>query len=326
LDLTNTCNHACPGCSFSYLINTSKDQIPHELACEVIGEMAEMGVKAVTFSGGGEPLVYGVDKVLGLMELVRRLGMDCALITNGSFLVNPVFLDLCTWIRVSLDAYDADTFGRFHGRSDKEFCKVVSNIRTMASHPRSGTLGVGFLTDHGTLERRDYWQMAQFCSGLGVDYLQFRPLVVNMVDDPTLKGGGAFLTEKQMSDHTEAFGKARAAWSKPGYRVMWSGDKYAALAQPEFGRTYTSCHAHFLEAVISADSKVYACCHGQGIEKYCLGDLRELTFERIWRSDKARQVMAGINPKTDCPPACRLHPQNTILQTLVEPITHPNFI
>ncbi len=326
LDLTNICNHACPGCSFSYLVNKSKDSLPLELAKQVIADVAKMGVKAVTFSGGGEPLMYGVGNVLSLMELVKAYGMDCALITNGSRLTDPLFLDLCTWIRVSLDAYDKETFERFHGRSVGEFCKVVSNIRTMASHPRSGTLGIGFLTDSGTLERRDYWKMAQYCFDMGVDYVQFRPMVVNMVDDPNLKGGGAGITEHQLAEHTDAYQKARAAWSKPGYRVLWSGDKYASLAQPEFGRTYTSCHAHFLEAAISADGKVYICCHGQGLEQFCLGDLHQQSFQQIWTSDRAREVFENINPKQHCPPACRLHPQNTLLQTISEPVTHKNFI
>jgi MoaA/NifB/PqqE/SkfB family radical SAM enzyme len=252
--------------------------------------------------------------------------MDCALITNGSLLRDPEFGRLCKWIRVSIDAYDDETFERFHGRSAGELGKVVQNTKHMAAQPDRYTLGVGFLTDHGSVGRRDYWQMAEFCADMGVDYVQFRPLVVNMVDDPSLKGGGAALSAKQLEENREAFSVARAAWSKPNYKVLWSADKYASLALPEFGRTYNRCHAHFLEAVISADAKVYICCHGQGLDKFCLGDLKHSSFREIWEGEQAERVYKSISPKSDCPPACRLHPQNTILQTFTEPITHPNFI
>ncbi|MBQ8693524.1 MAG: radical SAM protein, partial [Synergistaceae bacterium] len=60
---TNYCNHNCYYCSYADselgLRDAVKkqDQIPREKMLEIIDDMADMGVKAVTFSGGGEPLV-----------------------------------------------------------------------------------------------------------------------------------------------------------------------------------------------------------------------------------------------------------------------------
>lgn len=327
LDLTNLCNHACPGCTFSYLVNVSKDSIPFDLAERIIDQLGLMGVKAVTFSGGGEPLVYGEDRVLALIERCLVQGMEAALITNGSLLTSPRFADLCTWVRVSLDGYDADTFARFHGRNDREFAKVVDRLRTFAAHKRgAGTLGAGFLTDAGSLARGDFWHMAEFCASIvGLDYLQFRPMVINMIADPSLAGGGAALTQLDLASVMAAYKDAAQAFSRPDYRVLMSAGKYHALAQPAFGRSYNRCLAHFLEAVISADCRVYICCHTQGQERFCLGDLREQSFAEIWHSERARQVYESFDPRTTCPPACRLHLQNSALQSLASGV-HPNFI
>jgi len=35
-----------------------KDQIPEDKMMEIVEDLVNMGVKAVTFSGGGEPFLY----------------------------------------------------------------------------------------------------------------------------------------------------------------------------------------------------------------------------------------------------------------------------
>lgn len=330
LDVTNLCNHSCPGCSFSYLVNVRKDSIPLERSREIVDELGTLGVKALTFSGGGEPLVYGQENVLALMRQARRHHMDVALITNGSLLRSEEFLNLCTWVRISLDGYDAETFARFHGRCEGEFQKVCENLRTICKAKTrlksDCTVGVGFLTDSESLVREDFEKMARFCSGFaGLDYVQFRPLVVNMVADPTLQGGGALLSGTELRLINESFLAARHSYSRSDFRVLISGGKYSALAESNAGRTYHRCHAHFLEATIGADAKVYICCHGQGQDSMCLGDISQQSFAEVWHSDRARQIYEATDPSVMCPPACRLHLQNKVLEEMTMTV-HPNFI
>lgn len=341
-NVTNSCNHHCGGCTFGHLVFKPgpKDSIPFDTAKRIIAELADLGVRALTFSGGGEPLVYGEAKVLELMELARTGGMDVALITNGSLLRSERFLDLCEWVRVSLDAYDEDTFERFHGRSPGEFAKVMRNVRAFGAaalqrkmkRHRCATFGVGFLTDHGSPVidgegRGDLHRMAEFCAGIaGLDYLQFRPLVRNMVDDPELTGGWGGETNDAILMATTAQAESAAhRYGRSDFKVLSSAGKYDALRQPGFGKTYDCCHAHFLEAVVAADAKVYLCCHRQGMEDSCLGDLTEQSFAAVWHSERAKQVAASFNPQTACPPACRLHQQNSALQELKMQV-HRNFI
>lgn len=330
LNLTDLCNHDCPGCSFGYLVNKSKASIPFDMAKKIVNQLATFGVRGLTFSGGGEPLTYGDDKVMDLMEQASRSGMKVGLITNGSLLTpNAKYYDSCQWIRVSLDAYSSWTFSRFHGRGEKEFLKVVERIELFGKvKPKDGvTFGVGFLTDRESVSRGDFMKMARFCSEInGLDYLQFRPLVENMVANPSLSGGYDGFSEIELRNINQAFAEASATYSRTNFKVLLSAEKYVALSQPGFGKVYDKCHGHFLQATIGADAKVYICCHGQGQAGFCLGDLRANTFDEIWYGEQARRVYESISPANTCPPACRLHNNNVFLHELKNGFTHKDFI
>ena len=69
------CDHDCWYCAYHdenlQLGNLMeyKDRLPKEKMMEIVDDLAEMGVKAVTFSGGGEPLNYPY-----IAESINRLG------------------------------------------------------------------------------------------------------------------------------------------------------------------------------------------------------------------------------------------------------------
>src|SRR3989338_5144674 len=110
---TNICNHNCWYCAYRKdNIQLGKDmviqnQIPREKMLELIDDFIDMGLKALTFSGGGEPLGYPY-----LLETLRKLSdtrIKLGCITNGSMLygeVAEIFSQKGTWIRVSMDGWD----------------------------------------------------------------------------------------------------------------------------------------------------------------------------------------------------------------------------
>ena len=62
-----------------------RDRIPREKMMEIVDDLIEMDVRAVTFSGGGEPLIYP-----HLAETVQRLaagGIRIGCLTNGAALL-----------------------------------------------------------------------------------------------------------------------------------------------------------------------------------------------------------------------------------------------
>ena len=107
---TNYCNHKCYYCSYADnalglrdSVNR-QDQIPWEKMQEIVADMKIMGVKAVTFSGGGEPLVYPY--IVESMQGILDAGIDLSIITNGQLLKNEraEVLSKAKWVRISFDS------------------------------------------------------------------------------------------------------------------------------------------------------------------------------------------------------------------------------
>ena len=82
-----------------------KDQIPEDKMLEIAEDLINIGVKAVTFSGGGEPFLYKP-----LLKVSKKLidgSVQIASLTKGSKLEGELaehFAHYGTWLRISLDA------------------------------------------------------------------------------------------------------------------------------------------------------------------------------------------------------------------------------
>ena len=110
---TNVCNHACYFCA--YRIDelslgegmNVRDRIPPEKMAEIADDLVEMGVEAVTFSGGGEPLIY--PHIVDTVERLAAGGIRIGCLSNGSMLkgrVAEAFARHASWIRISIDGWD----------------------------------------------------------------------------------------------------------------------------------------------------------------------------------------------------------------------------
>lgn len=96
---TNNCNMNCPFCSCSEV--DRKQQLTLEQIIELIDEAKELGTKAVTISGGGEPLIH--PEIEDIVKYIHNSGMEIGLVSNGLLLAKPTkeFWDCITWCRIS---------------------------------------------------------------------------------------------------------------------------------------------------------------------------------------------------------------------------------
>lgn len=151
---TNVCNHNCSYCA--YRVSTQKlgkdmrinDSIPREKMMEIIDDLEEMGVKAVTFSGGGDPFCYP-----HLPDTVKKLShthIRFASLTNGSRLkgeVAEIFAHYGTWIRISIDGWDGESYSAYRGVPEDEFSKVMTNLENFSKMDGKCYLGVSIIVD-----------------------------------------------------------------------------------------------------------------------------------------------------------------------------------
>ena len=310
LDITNLCNNQCPGC-FGFYKALSGEIMKFDEIEDILRQIAKFGGKAVTFTGGGEPLTH--PHFIQALELAKSLGLDCALISNGLALnekIADAILKNCSWTRISLDASEPESYRKTHGMGWQAYAKVLANISMLAERKRKleskCTVGVGFLTHSGA--DHNIYDFAALCKKLGVDYAQYRPILSRHGEKRLDYSSKTVLCEMQ---------RAKKDLSGSSFSVFCSEHKYASISAGKTARAYKICHGHNFAAVICANLKMYLCCHMRGMDKYCLGHLRKNTLAEIWKSSQRKEACSSINFK-DCPPLCRCDSFNTILWEIKE--------
>ncbi len=333
IDLTNLCASACPWCAgyldrkwssatlfaeaasypqskytSPYPGNSPVERLSASLSgvMKLLDELKEIGVQAVTWTGGGDPTQHkGLTQIV---EYTAGLGFKQALITHGIIDVSSIIHHL-EWVRFSVDGATEEGYGAQHGKPE-HFTRVLNNITKSAQRKADEclrvTVGVGFLT------HKDSWHeiipFACMWSGVPIDYIQYRPL-------HDTHG------QHWNSDNKDMIQLLQIAASYDS-RVTWSEAKYLDIAKNASGKT-KHCHGIYFETAISADGKVYTCCHHKGNELYALGDLYQESFSSIWeRHQKTTFVVDGA-----CPAFCRHLGTNELIENeiLIER-QHPEFI
>ena len=79
LYITNKCNLNCKFCSCSD--RQKKLEMKFDEVKEVIDVLADRGAKAITFSGGGEPLMN--PKINEIITYANLRGIEAGLVSNG---------------------------------------------------------------------------------------------------------------------------------------------------------------------------------------------------------------------------------------------------
>ncbi len=96
---TNRCNLNCPWCSCAERDRSVEMDLP--TARKVIGDLALLGCKAATITGGGEPLMHR--DLPEMLACFADHGIKIGLVTNGILLdrLDKLSLSRLTWCRIS---------------------------------------------------------------------------------------------------------------------------------------------------------------------------------------------------------------------------------
>jgi MoaA/NifB/PqqE/SkfB family radical SAM enzyme len=116
---TDVCNARCSFCSVG---ERPGDVLPWAAVKGFVDQLVALGLKSITFSGGGNFLMYRCKETgttcSDVIRYVKGLGVECALITNGMPMVEypcgrtswknmpPDVLDMLTWCRISMAGLD----------------------------------------------------------------------------------------------------------------------------------------------------------------------------------------------------------------------------
>lgn len=298
IDLTNVCNHSCPGCIDHDLIENDNNNLSFKTIESLLDGLKSCGVKGVNYTGGGEPTVHRhFEKII---RATHEKGFKIGLICNGSrFHRLPMedLLHMFEWIRISLDSYDKRTHIRTHGITAK-FDLTVSNMKLLVDIKNKKnldvTLGAGYITNQHADMDRQLHRFIEICKSVGIDYAQLRPSFGFMYDYDTIP----------REEWDSIFSKAKS-YKDEGFDVIIDEGKYDKILSGQGEcRSYSSCHAQSFKATtITATGDVYICCSLSGKEEGHIGNIKKENFLDIWNGDNRKSTLKDLDVKK-CPHLC----------------------
>ncbi|WP_449419501.1 radical SAM protein [Phormidium nigroviride] len=302
---TNRCNHKCWFCAYrtdDLALGgemREQDSIPTEKMLALAHEFVEMGVKAVTFSGGGEPLLY--KPLPEVIDILAAGGIRVAALSNGANLKGPMadaFAQHGTWIRISLDAWDDDSYVESRGARPHEFSRLLDNIKAFTDRDTKCVLGVSFI-----VTEENHRHIAEVCNllkGCGVNHVKLSGAVVSN----DVKGNNTY-HESIKEEVARQIALAEHLVDET-FALL---NHYHDLEE-RFEKHYHSCPFLQFLTVIGADQNVYTCQDKAYTKSGRMGSIADRSFKDFWFSQENKSFLNTFNPHLQCHHHCVSHSKN----------------
>lgn len=304
--LSDLCNQDCHFCAYrmtgyssnqrfaaghlaKYGHNNPVRMMDAQRALSLMNELALTGVRAVQFTGGGEPTVH--PRHVDIFERALSLGLKCALVTNGVKMSEELIalLPRFSWLRVSLDAGCADTYAKTRNTPRDNFTKVIGNIARSVDECRQSkcVIGVGFV-----VTPENYLEIIEACriaKATGARYIRLSAVFSNEDAKPFADIFDAVKEEIRL---------AKNECQSPRFDVVdLFGDRLddLTLGNPDYQR----CGYQHFTTYIGADMQAYRCCVYSYNDRGAIagGDLRERRFEEFWPSKERQEDFANFDAR-----------------------------
>lgn len=323
------CNHRCTFCSVDY-IGYKSVFISRNTLHKFFEDGSQLGLKAVMFAGDGEPLLN--PEIEGIVEDAKKFGIDTSFTTNGvhlksSFINNS--LKNVSWVKVSMNAGNAETYEKIHRTNIKDFNKVWKNIqeaiKTRANSKGNikTAIGVQSLILPDNIDSLP--ELASRASDNGVDYLVIKPYVHNVYMEQEGYQGIDY-TQREYNDTIDML---KSTYDTDHFKVI--ARKNALTKLVGNSERYKTCWSTpALWFYVSGNGDVYACGAHVGNPHFFLGNIENESIETIWKSDNRKKCLDHVQDELDlstCRRTCRMDEVNNYLSKVIDtPPEHLNFI
>jgi MoaA/NifB/PqqE/SkfB family radical SAM enzyme len=311
---TNRCNHHCSYCSYNPDNNcpvservNMKDELSREKILEILSDFKDMkesdsrgiGVKAITYSGGGEPLIY--PHIVEAMRKTLEYGIDMSVITNGQKLKGEraEVLGQAEWVRVSLGESDSKSFSKTRGVPEGWFYELAENLENFSKIKKADCeFGVNFVVHRGNANQ--IYNSAKYFKELGLNHIKFTPVY-----------NDSFLEyHKDIRNVAEEqIAKARLDFQKENFTVYDTYKNDFELTGLN-SRNYSVCYTMQINPIIGADGVVYFCHDKSYNRSGSLGNLENTSFKELWFSKESARKFKEFNPKINCRHHCTADSRN----------------
>lgn len=314
VDLTNRCNHRCSFCFYAEHISQNKDSLDSSVLKKSLLEARDLGTKAISFTGGGEPMLH--KDYFEIIKYTKELGFDVGTITNGSAIQEKnvgTLLDSLQWIRFSVAGGDRESYHKVQGVD--QFERVITNLRLLVQKKKEqdSKLHMGVRTLVTPENLSSIHNLARILQTCPVDYFQLAP-------DQFSSDQGAFW---QNPETQTVFWKIHEILAPSKIKLLTT-TYMEAQANLDFPRT---CYAHFFMLAITAEGFVTFCKNARGEKDFYIGNIHEKSLQEIWGDKKTKEIESWVRPN-NCGLFCKHMAINSAMEEILHPDTQmtPNFV
>ena len=239
-DFTKQCNLRCKHCYANARPRPAPDELTLEQKLEVLRQLDEAGVAAVSFSGG-EPLINKDFWVVA--EKASKYGMYVSVATNGTLITENIAKRLreinVRYVEVSLDSPYPEKHDEFRGVKGA----WNASIRGIKNAKKAG-IEVGIATTITKMNYKDVPELIKLARELNVN----RFIAFNFI--PTGRGKGIIEMDLSPIEREELLEYLYSEWSKGKMQIFSTAPMYAVVSLKHVDKGKKISPTHFAELEI----------------------------------------------------------------------------
>jgi len=327
--LSDLCNQSCSFCAYrmdgytsnelfmgasdpaKYGHNNPVRMVPTERALQLLDEFKSAGALGVQFTGGGEPTVHKHHE--DIFEKTLHLGMRASLVSNGlkwSKRLRTEILPNFSWVRVSIDAGNRETYALIRKTNPMNWDHVWRNVEELAASIKKNksqcVLGLGFVvTPYNWEEIPDFVRKA---ARSGADNVRLSAM---------FSGDGEKPFEDIYDKITVVIHDTQKSYSRENFSIHDNfGSRLSDLEQ--HSPDYEFCGYQHYTTYVGGDLQVYRCCvysyNKRGLVEG--GDLSKNRFDDFWASEGRTKDMVEFDAR-GCQ-RCQFNEKNRAINYLLQ--------
>ena len=265
-----------------------RDVIALDNMVAFLNDCKEMGVKAITWTGGGDPLVY--PHIYEACSILHDSPIKMGMLTNGQNLkgkVAQLLSESASWLRISIDGYDDESYAKYRSIPIGRFSKLMKNMEKFISLDGGCTVGVIMNVDQNNAS--EIFDTARRIKAIGVKSFKIAPITLS-----SDYGRNEDMIQNLKDSVKEQHRKCIEELASESFEIV----EVVSNMTDYFFPKASWCPITQIAPILGADMKLYDCCNRMYNPMAVLADLSEIRMKDFWHQNKS--IFFRTSPKSHC--------------------------